>query len=185
MGSDTALSMGKGTFPDQGAAAPAAGPGAGVELGLRIGRDGTWYHHGSPIRRPALVRLFASVLRRDGAGDHWLVTPVERGRVAVDDAPFVAVELRAEGEGEGRRLDLRTNLDAWVAVGPGHPLTVRSDAAGSPTPYVVLDGGLEARLDRAVYYELVELGVPGGGAHGGRFGVWSRGRFFALGELES
>ena len=149
------------------------------DLGLRIARDGTWYHRGSPIQRPALVKLFASVLTRDEAGVHWLVTPVERGRIAVEDAPFVAVELRAEGAGPAQRLDLRTNLDAWVEVGHHHPLTVR-DGPNGAAPYVLLEHGLEARLNRPVYYELVELGEPE--PDGRRFGVWSRGRFFPLGE---
>jgi uncharacterized protein len=183
-------------FPEGGESTPADGaealarrlsgegaPGADAEadLGLRIGRDGTWYYRGTPIQRPALVKLFASVLRRDEAGAHWLVTPVERGRIAVEDAPFVAVELRAEGAGPAQRLDLRTNLDRWVEVGPDHPLDVR-DAAGGAAPYVALERGLEARLNRSVYYELVELGVPEQG--GRRFGVWSRDRFFPLGEAE-
>ncbi len=154
------------------------------DLGLRIGRDGTWYYRGSPIRRPALVRLFASVLRRDEAsGEHWLVTPVERGRIAVEDAPFVAIELQTAGAGRDRRLDLRTNLDEWVEVGPDHPLLERGAAAGATAvPYVALERGLEARLARPVYYELAELAEPGPDAGERSFGVWSRGRFFPLGE---
>jgi len=98
------------------------------DLDMRIARDGTWYYRGSPIARQRLVKLFASVLRREEDGNFWLVTPVERGRVAVEDAPFLAVELNSEGSGRDRRLSFRTNLDEIVAAGPEHPLRVAMDA---------------------------------------------------------
>ena len=152
-------------------------------FGLAIARDGSWWHEGSPIRRIELVKLFASVLRREADGSYWLVTPVERGRIAVEDVPFVAVELEAVGRGRAQRLRLRSNLDEWVTVGPEHPLRLRASAAGGGgalVPYVEVRPGLEARLARAVYYELVDLGEELAEPEGGGFGVWSGGQFFAL-----
>jgi hypothetical protein len=153
-------------------------------FGLRIARDGRWFHHGSPIERPALVKLFATVLRREPDGSHWLATPVERGRVEVEDAPFVAIELAALGRGPGRTLRLRSNLDEWVTVGPGHPLRARRPAdqpAGAGlVPYVEIRDGLEARLARPVYYELMELAEEHQVGAEIRFGVWSEGCFFPL-----
>ena len=152
-------------------------------FGLKIARDGSWWHEGSPIRRIELVKLFATVLRREADGSYWLVTPVERGRIAVEDAPFVAVELEARGRGRAQRLRLRSNLDQWVTVGPAHRLRVRGPASASAdalVPYVEMKPGLEARLERAVYYQLVELGEELDGPPGPRFGVWSGGQFFAL-----
>jgi hypothetical protein len=153
-------------------------------FGLRIARDGRWWHEGRPIERLALVKLFASVLRRAPDGSYWLVTPVERGRIEVEDAPFVAVELAVEGEGRGQQVSLRSNLDEWVTVGPDHPLRLRRSAeAGAEValvPYVELRPGLEARLARPVYYQLVELGVERRLDGRDRFGVWSGGSFFPL-----
>jgi hypothetical protein len=172
-------------------------------FGLRIARDGSWWHEGRPIGRPALVKLFASVLRREADGSYWLVTPVERGRIPVEDVPFVAVELAVEGVGAAQTLRLRTNLDEWITVGPAHPLRLQrpvapagnaaavspdadADAAlASPDadtliPYVLVRPGLEARLVRAVYYHLVELGLERCLDGRMRFGVWSAGVFFAL-----
>src|SRR5487761_1763401 len=100
------------------------------DLGIRIARDGAWHHHGSPIGRLALVKLFASVLRRDADGSYWLVTPAERGRIEVEDAPFLAVELTVAGEGCGQQLIFRTNLDDIVTAGPDHPLRVETAASG-------------------------------------------------------
>lgn len=152
--------------------------------GLAILADGTWTYEGSPIRRMKLVKLFATVLRRDG-DRFWLRTPVEQVEILVQDAPFVAVELRVEGEGRAQTLSVRTNLDRWVTVDEDHPLTARPPAhpavgEADLVPYVEVDGGLEARLIRSVYYELVELGVDEGRESGVRFGVWSSGRFFPL-----
>jgi uncharacterized protein len=153
-------------------------------FGLKIARDGRWSHEGRPIERLALVKLFASVLRREPDGSYWLVTPVERGRIEVEDVPFVAVELVATGTGSGQRLRLRSNLDEWVTVGPEYPLRPRRTAAGSGdealVPYVEFRPGLEARLARPVYYQLVDLGEERREAGRTRFGVWSEGRFFAL-----
>lgn len=154
------------------------------DLDMRIARDGTWYYRGSPIARQRLVKLFASVLRREEDGNFWLVTPVERGRVAVEDAPFLAVELNSEGSGRDRRLSFRTNLDEIVAAGPGHPLRVETAANGEPTPYLLVRPGLEARLNRPVFYELVDLADAERGDSGGPFGLWSDGVFFDLGDPE-
>jgi len=161
------------------------GGGAATEraFGLKIARDGRWWHEGRPIERIALVKLFASVLRREPDGGYWLATPVERGRIEVEDVPFVAVELVATGAGSGQRLRLRSNLDEWVTVGPQHPLRLRRSAAsgdGALVPYVEFRPGLEARLARPVYYQLVDLGEERREGDLTRFGVWSEGRFFAL-----
>lgn len=123
-----------------------------------------------------MVKLFASVLRRDENGDYWLQTPVEKVPVEVEDAPFLGVELKAEGRGACRRLRLRTNLDDWVTLDDAHPLVIRQGEAG-PRPYVMLSGGLEARLTRSVYYQLADLAETG---PGGAPGVRSAGRFFPL-----
>lgn len=155
------------------------------DLDMRIARDGTWYYHGSPIGRKELVRLFASVLSRDDAGDYWLVTPAEIGRVTVEDAPFIAVALTAEGEGRNQVLRFRTNVGDTVTLDPEHPLRVDVDAAtGEPVPYVGVRSGLEARLSRSVYYELVDLGLEEKRDHEYMYGVWSCGTFFALGKLD-
>jgi len=152
------------------------------DLDMRIARDGTWFYRGSPIARPRLVKLFASVLRREYDGTYWLVTPVERGRVTVDDAPFLAVELTAEGQGHQRQLSFRTNLDEIVAAGPEHPLRVDIAPNGEPAPYILIRPGLEARLNRPVFYELVDIADAEREAAGGKFGVWSGGMFFDLGD---
>ena len=154
------------------------------DLDMKIARDGTWFYRGTPIARQRLVKLFASVLRREDDGSYWLVTPVERGRVAVEDAPFLAVEVNSEGSGSGRRLSFRTNLDEIVAAGPEHPLRIDSSAKGEPEPYLLVRPGLEAKLNRPVFYELVDLADAERGDGGGPFGLWSDGTFFDLGDPE-
>lgn len=149
--------------------------------GIRIGADGTWYYQGSPITRSRLVKLFSTVLRREGDG-YFLVTPVERGRIDVDDAPFVAVALRREGEGASQRLVFRTNVDDEVTADAGHPIRVAPDTGDGPRPYVMVRDGLEALIARAVYYDLVELGEERVEGDTTRLGVWSGGQFFVLGE---
>ncbi len=152
------------------------------DLDMRIARDGTWFYHGSPIGRKPLVKLFASVLRREANGDYWLVTPVERGRVEVEDAPFTAVELAVEGAGRDRVLRFRTNLDEWVEAGPDRPIRLApGDARAGPRPYVLVRDGLEALILRPVFYELVELAAPNP-AGTQELGVWSQGAFFPLSE---
>jgi hypothetical protein len=149
---------------------------------MRIARDGTWHYRGSPITRMPLVKLFASVLRREADGSYWLVTPAERGRIAVEDVPFLAVELSVVGEGRTRQLIFRTNLDEIVTAGPDHPLRVAEAAPGEPAPYILVRDALEARLSRPVFYELVELAGEVRIGRTSQFGVWSAGQFFALGD---
>jgi hypothetical protein len=147
---------------------------------ISIARDGTWFYRGSPIHRLPLVKLFASVLERDAEGEYFLTTPAERGRIIVEDAPFTAVALEARGEGEGQELIFRTNLDDTVTAGEKHPLRVANDATGAPNPYILVRNRLEARLSRAVFYELVELAREERVGDSVRVGVWSRGRFFPI-----
>jgi uncharacterized protein len=166
--------------PSSGARRPPAELG---DLDMRIARDGTWYYRGTPINRLPLVKLFASVLRRDADGSYWLVTPAERGRVVVEDAPFVAVAVDREGEQRRQRLIFRTNLDEIVSAGPAHKLRVETAADGTPAPYIQVRPGLEALLLRPVFYELVEFGLEEAVDGERQFGVWSEGVFFRLGEL--
>jgi uncharacterized protein len=150
------------------------------DLNMRIAQDGTWFYHGSPIGRKPLVKLFSSVLRREADGTYWLVTPVERGRVVVEDAPFTAVELAVAGSGRSQALRFRTNLDEWVEAGPGRPIRLElGDERSGPRPYVLVRDGLEALILRPVFYELVALAVPGT-AESQELGVWSQGAFFPL-----
>ncbi len=153
------------------------------DFGIRIARDGTWYYEGSPIARKALVRLFSTVLKRDAQGDYWLETPVEKGRVEVEDAPFTAVELAVSGEGRHQTLRFRTNVDEWVQAGPDHPLRVAEDPdTRQPRPYLLVRDGLEALILRPVFYELVALGVEEGQGLETALGVWSKDAFFPLGS---
>jgi uncharacterized protein len=154
-------------------------------LDMRIGRDGTWHYGGSPINRLALVKLFASVLRRDEDGGFWLVTPAERGRIVVEDAPFIAVAVDKQGAGRDQALIFRTNLDEIVTAGPEHPLRIDTAEDGTPAPYIMVRPGLEARLSRPVFYELVELGEEETIGSEQQFGVWSLGVFFRLGDPET
>lgn len=150
---------------------------------IRIARDGTWFYRESPIHRAALVRLFSTVLRREEDGTFWLVTPAERGRINVDDAPFVAVELTVEGAGRDQRLIFRTNIDETVAVDADHPLRVdTNEATGEPNPYILVRDRLEARLNRPVFYQLVDLATEERVGDATRWGVWSTGTFFPIGS---
>ena len=152
------------------------------DLNLRIAHDGTWFYRGSPIGRSALVKLFASVLRRGVDGRYWLVTPAERGLIEVEDAPFLAVELSVASTGDHQLLIFRTNLDEFVTAGPDNPLRLETAASGEPAPYILVRPGLEARIARPVFYELVELGCEEQVGDTTQFGVWSKGKFFPLGE---
>jgi uncharacterized protein len=140
---------------------------------MRIARDGTWYHQGSPIGRPAMVRLFSTILRREPDGGFVLVTPVEKLSIEVEDAPFVAVELKSEGEAAARNLAFRLNTGDVAVAGPSHRLRFDS----GPQPYLEVRRGLDALVARPVYYELAEIALAEGSAPPG---VWSGGAFFAL-----
>jgi hypothetical protein len=165
-------------------ARPARDRAVHESLGIRIDRDGTWFYHGSAIHRKELVCLFASALRRDADGRYWLVTPSEMGPVEVEDAPFIAVEMYRGGKGGAQQISFRTNVDEIVTLGPEHALRVIFDpASGEPSPYVELHDGREARLSRAVYYELAELAEPGDSDGEAVFGVRSCGMFFAIGPV--
>jgi len=142
---------------------------------MRIAADGSWYHQGAPIGRAAMVRLFSTILRREPDGGYVLVTPVEKLDIAVEDAPFVAVELKSEGEGEARTLAFRLNTGDLVVAGPGHGLRFENRDDG-PHPYLEVRAGLEALIARPVYYELAELALAGGDPPG----LWSGGAFFPM-----
>lgn len=155
------------------------------DIGLAIKSDGTWWYQGSPINRVALVRLFARVLRCDADGRHYLVTPVEKVDVTVEDAPFLGVELQVEGEGRQQQLIFRTNVDDIVRCGPDHPLRFEIETGtGGLKPYLLVRGRVEALVTRALYYDLVELAIrPDERPHGisaEQPGIWSGGQFFEL-----
>jgi len=143
---------------------------------MRIARDGTWFHQGSPIGRPAMVKLFSTILRREPDGSYVLVTPVEKLDIQVEDAPFVAVEVKSEGTGEARRLAFRLNTGDLVVAGPEHPIRFE-DKPDGPHPYLLVRDGLEALVARSVYYELAEAALEEGA---GQPGLWSNGAFFAV-----
>ena len=146
------------------------------DLDMQIKRDGTWFYEGTPIGRPELVKLFATILWREG-DSYFLVTPVEKVGITVEDAPFVAVDFEPEGAGETQRLRFVTNLDDTAEAGPDHPIrVVRDPETGEPAPYVLIRRNLEALIDRKSFYRLVDLGAH----HDGWFGVWSGGEFFGI-----
>lgn len=140
---------------------------------MRIARDGTWYHQGSAITRPAMVRLFSTVLRREPDGSHVLVTPVEKLSIEVESTAFRAIEMQTEDTGEARQIALKLDSGDAIIVGAHHPLKI------SPTPRVAVRHGLEAELSRSIYYELAEIALAEGHAPPG---IWSGGQFFPLGE---
>jgi uncharacterized protein len=143
---------------------------------MRIARDGTWYHQGSPIGRAEMVRLFSTILRREPDGSHVLVTPGEKLDIAVEDAPFVAVEVKNEGAGPTRTLAFRLNTGELVVAGPDNGLRFE-DRDDGPHPYLHVRGGLEALVARPVYYELAEMALAD---DAGPPGVWSGGAFFPM-----
>ena len=145
-----------------------------------ITADGKWFHKGGQIKRPAMVRAFSSLLRCDDDGQHWLVTPYEKQSIKVEDAPFLAVELRSEGEGDARQLALRLNTDDLVILDADHPLVIRPQADDTdepPLPYVNVRGNLWAKLARPVYYELADLALS---ENSDGPGLWSGGNYFSL-----
>lgn len=152
------------------------------DIGLKIGADGTWYYQNSPIHRQPLVRLFASVLRKDADGRTYLVTPAEKVDVAVEDAPFLAVEMEVQDPGGAdQQLIFRTNVGDVVRCGPENPLRFElQEPAGGLKPYVRVRGRLDALLTRALTYELVELAVDEVRGRAREVGVWSGGAFFGM-----
>src|SRR5438445_87412 len=155
------------------------------DLDLRIAADGTWFYMKTPIGRHALVKLFSSVLKREGE-KYFLVTPVEKIGITVDDAPFTAVEMHAEGEGAARMLSFRTNVDEWVACGPEHALRFAPEPeTGGLKPYLHVRRDLWAKVTRALFYDLVELGEERDVEGERMFGVVSGGEFFAMAPAAS
>ena len=174
------------------AAATAAGTGRGLppvhlwnppdcgDLDMRIARDGTWFYMGTPIGRPALVRLFSTILRRDG-DRYVLVTPVEKVGITVDDAPFVAVDFSVENPGPDQRLTFTTNVGDQATAGPDHPIHVTRDAAtGEPSPYVLIRGALQALIDRKSFYRLIDIATTETHDGEGWLGLRSSGTFFPV-----
>ncbi|WP_448681945.1 DUF1285 domain-containing protein [Pseudomonas nicosulfuronedens] len=150
------------------------------DIDMRIARDGTWYYLGTPIGRKPMVRLFSTIIRRDG-DDYFLVTPVEKCGITVDDAPFVAVTLAVEGEGEQQVLRFTTNVEDEVVADAAHPIRVELDPqTQEPSPYVLVRVNLEALIHRNVFYQLVELAVPREIDGVEWLGVWSSGQFFPI-----
>jgi hypothetical protein len=150
------------------------------DIDMRIAADGTWFYMKTPIGRPALVKLFAGVLKREG-GKHFLVTPVEKVGITVDDAPFVAVEMQVENG----VLSFRTNVDDWVACGPDHALRFEPERTGGLKPYLHVRRDLWARLTRPLFYDLVERGEEQVVAGRAMFGVVSAGEFFAMADASA
>ncbi|SEQ73713.1 hypothetical protein SAMN04488092_11226 [Thalassovita taeanensis] len=150
------------------------------DLDMRIARDGTWFYLGTPIGRPELVRLFSTILRRDG-DDYFLVTPVEKVGITVDDAPFVAVDFETSGTGPDQTLTFTTNVGDTVTAGQDAPIRVVRDAeTGEPSPYVLVRTNLEALIDRKSFYRLVEIGSHHDHDGTSWFGLWSGGVFFPI-----
>ena len=147
------------------------------DIGMKIARDGQWYYDSSPIGRKKLVRLFSTILRHDKDGEHYLVTPVEKIRIEVEDAPFIATLMQVTGSGQEQVLRFETNVGDFAEAGPDHAMRFEIDAkTGEPSPYVHIRARLEALISRAVFYDLVALGV----VEGDKFGVWSHGMFFPI-----
>ena len=155
------------------------------DIDMRIDCHGLWHYMGSPIGRIELIKLFSTVMRRDNIGDHWLITPSEMCRIQVDDAAFRAVELIQEGYGQDQKLTFRTNIDDTFILSTSHPLRIETNPnTGEPAPYIVLDYGLEAKLSRAVFYQLVDLGNARMIKQKKVYGVWSESQFFSIGSAE-
>ena len=153
------------------------------DLDMRIASDGTWFYMGTPIGRPALVRLFSTILKREN-GKHFLVTPVEKVGIRVDDAPFLAVEMQKETAGPDLLLRFRTNVDDWVACDSEHRLRFEAAADGGLTPYLHVRADLWAKVTRALYYDLVDMGEERVVDGHPMFGVASSGAFFAMADAE-
>ena len=155
------------------------------DLDMRIARDGTWFYLGSPIGRKPLVKLFSGVIRYDEDGKYYLVTPVEKIGITVDDAPFVAVEMFVDGEGRERVISFRTNVDDFVIMDADHPFRLEIDPeTKEPSPYVRVRANLDALINRPVFYDLVNLAAEENIEGEARFGFWSSGQFFELGLVD-
>jgi uncharacterized protein len=151
------------------------------DIGMKIARDGQWYYANSPIGRKKLVRLFSTILRHDEDGEHYLVTPVEKIRIEVEDAPFIAALMTVTGKGRAQILRFETNVGDFTEAGPDHPMRFEINAkTGEPSPYVLVRARLEGLIGRPVFYDLVELAE----VYEGQFGVWSHGVFFAISSAE-
>jgi hypothetical protein len=154
------------------------------DIDMRIARDGTWYYQGTPIGRKPMVRLFSTIIRRDGDA-YFLVTPVEKVGIQVDDVPFVAVTLEVLGSGEQQILRFTSNVDDQAEAGVDHPLRVQVDpATQEPAPYILMRTNLEALIHRNVFYQLVELAVPRQIDGQEWLGVWSHGQFYPIGRVD-
>jgi uncharacterized protein len=150
------------------------------DLDMRIARDGTWFYLGTPIGRKPLVKLFSSILRKDG-DDYFLVTPVEKVGITVDDAPFVAIDFDVSGHGVAQEITFTTQVDDMAVAGKAHQIRVEKDAkTGEPSPYVLIRTNLEALIDRKSFYRLVELAVHHPVNGESWFGIWSSGVFFKI-----
>ena len=146
------------------------------DLDMRIARDGTWFYLGTPIGRAPLVRLFSSILKKEG-DKFFLVTPVEKVGITVDDAPFVAIDFEVRGAGRDQVLEFTTHVGDTAVAGPDHPIRVKLDPdTGEPSPYILIRANLEALIDRKSFYRLVDLGCH----NDGQFGLWSSGQFFPI-----
>ncbi|MGP9812360.1 DUF1285 domain-containing protein [Rhodopseudomonas sp. NSM] len=153
------------------------------DLDMRIASDGTWFYLGTPIGRPALVRLFSTILKRED-GKHFLVTPVEKVGIKVDDAPFLAVEMAKDEDARGRLLRFRTNVDDWVACDADHRLRFEAAEDGGMVPYLHVRADLWAKVTRALYYDLVDIGEERVVDGHPKFGIASGGAFFAMADAE-
>lgn len=150
------------------------------DLDMRIARDGTWFYLGTPIGRKELVKLFSSIIRRDG-DNYFLVTPVEKVGIKVDDAPFVAIDFDVDGAGREQTLTFVTNVEDVATAGPDHPIRVERDPeTGEPSPYILIRSNLEALIDRKSFYRLVDIGAHHDVDGQSWFGLWSGGRFFPI-----
>ncbi len=150
------------------------------DLDMRIARDGTWFYLGTPIGRRGLVKLFSSILKKED-GKYFLVTPVEKVGITVDDAPFVATDFEVEGAGQEQVLTFTTHVDDMAVAGPDHPIRVERDSeTGEPSPYILVRADLEALIDRKSFYRLVELGETSEVDGTEWFGLWSSGVFFPI-----
>ncbi len=150
------------------------------DLDMRIARDGTWFYMGTPIGRMPLVKLFSSIIRKDG-DDYFLVTPVEKVGITVDDAPFLGIDYDVDGSGKDQVITFTTQVDDTAVAGPENPIrVVRDPETGEPSPYVLIRANLEALIDRKSFYRLVDIGVHEQHEGDSWFGVWSSGMFFPI-----